>query len=100
MTAPQPVEITPAPQAGGCSCHEHVEALPELDARLIPHAVRHGAIIGAVNQLAPGAAVALIAPHDPLPLLAQLRSIFGDQLEISYLVEGPEAWKLKLAKRA
>ena len=40
----------------------------------------------------------LVAPHDPKPLLAQLAERFGDSLEVSYLVEGPEAWKLKLAR--
>ncbi len=82
----------------GCSCgHEHDE-LPELDARIIPHAIRHGAILGALHQVRPGQAMALIAPHDPKPLLAQIAEQFGDTVEVSYLVSGPEAWKLRLAK--
>ncbi len=81
-----------------CSCGDHDDALPELDARAIPHAIRHAAIIGAVDGLQPGSALALIAPHDPLPLLAQLRDRFGASLDISYLERGPEAWKLKLAR--
>lgn len=85
-------------RASGCACgHEHDE-LPELDARLIPHAIRHGAIIGALQQLRPGAALALIAPHDPKPLLAQIADLFGDQVTVTYLVSGPETWKLKLAR--
>ena len=32
-----------------CACGEHDAAHPELDARLIPHALRHGAILGALS---------------------------------------------------
>lgn len=100
MTAHEPLPLTETTHAGGCGCHEHDDAVPELDARAIPHAIRHGAIIGAVGQLRPGAAMALVAPHNPLPLLAQLRELFGDDLDVSYLDEGPDAWRLRLAKRA
>lgn len=74
------------------------ENLPVLDARAIPHAIRHGAILGALNFLPPGAAMALVAPHDPLPLLAQINDIFGDDVEISYLERGPEAWTLRFGR--
>ena len=82
----------------GCTCGHHDEDLPVLDARTIPHAIRHASILGAVASLAPGAAMALIAPHNPLPLLAQIREAHGDAIDISYLEEGPEAWTLKLAR--
>lgn len=82
----------------GCGCGHHDEDLPELDARAIPHAVRHGAILGALDQVQPGAAMVLVAPHDPIPLLNQINQLFGDSVKISYLQRGPEAWKLKLAK--
>ncbi|MDO5710842.1 MAG: DUF2249 domain-containing protein [Micrococcales bacterium] len=95
-----PLTQTAPGHAGGCGCGGHDEALPELDARLIPHAIRHGAIIGAFGQLTPGAAMVLVAPHNPLPLLNQMRNLFGEQIEISYLLEGPEAWKLTFAKKA
>ena len=81
-----------------CTCgHDH-EDLPELDARLIPHTIRHAAIFGAVDSLRSGQAMVLVAPHDPLPLLAQLADRHGDDIAVSYLVSGPEAWKLKLAR--
>lgn len=88
----------PLTEKSACGCGEHDEALPELDARTIPHAIRHAAILGAVDSLTPGRALVLVAPHDPKPLLAQLAERFGDSLVVSYLVEGPEAWKLKLAR--
>ncbi|MGA4507482.1 DUF2249 domain-containing protein [Propionibacteriaceae bacterium G1746] len=80
-----------------CGCGEH-DDLPVIDARTISHAIRHAAILGAVDSLQPGSALALVAPHNPLPLLAQIQQAHGDSIEISYLEEGPEAWKLKLAR--
>lgn len=89
--------ITQAPQ-GGCQCgHSHAE-LPELDARQLPPAVRHGAIMGAVASLQPGAAMVLVAPHDPVPLLAQMREAYGDAIEVDYVDRTPEAVRVKLTK--
>lgn len=72
---------------------------PELDARIIPHAIRHGAVIGAFSQVRQGNAMVLIAPHNPLPLLGQLAEIEGESLEVTYLREGPDVWRLRLARR-
>ena len=91
-------DLTITEKTGGCSCGHHDEGLPVLDARTIPHAIRHAAILGAVASLTPGRALALVAPHDPLPLLAQIRDAYGESIEISYLERGPEAWTLKLAR--
>lgn len=81
-----------------CSCGHLDAELPVLDARQVPHAIRHAAILGAVASLTPGHAMGLVAPHDPLPLLAQIREAHGDSIEISYLERGPAAWTLKLAR--
>lgn len=88
--------------SGGCGCGcGHETATPELDARTIPHAIRHGAILGAIDQVKPGQAMVLVAPHDPLPLLAQVRELFGDRVEISYVDrEDPEAVRVRFAKVA
>lgn len=43
---------------------------PELDARTVPHAIRHATIFGALDSVVPGGGMILVAPHDPLPLLA------------------------------
>lgn len=82
----------------GCGCEEE-HGLPELDARVIPHKIRHGAVIGAFAQVRPGAAMVLLAPHDPKPLLGQLVQLEGDAVEISYLQEGPDVWRLRLGRR-
>lgn len=81
-----------------CACGHENEALPELDARAVPHAIRHGAILGALASLQPGGAMVLIAPHDPLPLLGQIRDLYGDAIEVDYLDRAPRAVRLKLTK--
>ena len=82
-----------------CACGCADEELPELDARAIPHAIRHATIFGALGAVKPGGAMVLVAPHDPKPLLAQIAEREGDAIEVSYLEEGPEAWRLKFTRR-
>ncbi len=82
-----------------CRCGEHFEGDPVLDARTIPHEIRHAAIFGALDSLKPGKALELVAPHDPLPLLAQIEKRYPDGFEVSYLVEGPQEWRLRMARR-
>ena len=66
-----------------CSCGEHATDAPVLDVRQIPHAIRHGAVFGALDQLGAGGALVLIAPHNPLPLLKQLAQRWP--IDIAYL---------------
>ncbi len=81
-----------------CGCGEaHTEG-PELDARQIPHRIRHAAVLGVVGSLGVGQSFVLVAPHDPLPLLAQIKDRVGDQIEVSYLERGPQAWRLQLTR--
>lgn len=80
-----------------CTCRENNVALPELDARTIPHLIRHGAIMGAISSLGPGFAFALVAPHDPVPLLDQIRDKFGSSVEVTYLESGP-TWRLRISR--
>ncbi|GAA1750111.1 DUF2249 domain-containing protein [Nostocoides vanveenii] len=93
-TAHPDLGLTEATHA--CACGEHDEDLPELDARAIPHAIRHAAIFGALDGLAPGKGLVLIAPHDPLPLLAQISKRDGDAIDVTYLQRGPDAWRLRM----
>ena len=93
----QPLSLSPT---GGCSCGHQDHDIPELDARTIPHAIRHGAIFGALSQVQPGSAMILVAPHDPLPLLAQIADREGGAVRHSYLQEGPDAWRILLERAA
>ncbi|MBK7819847.1 MAG: DUF2249 domain-containing protein [Tessaracoccus sp.] len=91
------LNLTPT---SACGCGGHDESLPELDARVIPHAIRHAAIHGVVDTLQPGAAFVLVAPHDPIPLLRQITERNGESVTVDYVQRGPEAWKLKVARVA
>lgn len=83
-----------------CTCGEHDPAGdPELDARVVPHAIRHATVFGALDAVRPGAGLVLIAPHDPLPLLRQVEQRQPGAFEVSYLERGPEAWRLRFARR-
>ncbi|WP_407923965.1 DUF2249 domain-containing protein [Corynebacterium comes] len=80
--------------------HAHeVGGIPTLNAAIIPHAVRHGAIHGALGSRNIGESMILIAPHNPLPLLEEVEARAGD-FEVSYLREGPRDWHLKFTRTA
>ncbi len=85
---------------GECGCGEQdpAGALPELDARAVPHAIRHATIFGALDSVGPGSGMVLVAPHDPLPLLAQLEERSPGVFTIDYLEKGPEAWKVRFVR--
>jgi uncharacterized protein (DUF2249 family) len=42
----------------------------------------------------------LVAPHNPLPLLAEIDREEHGAIEVTYLAEGPEAWRLLLTRAA
>lgn len=84
-----------------CGCHEVSPAgWPELDARLVPHKIRHATVFGALDAVAPGASLVLLAPHDPVPLLDQLQAREPDAFAVDYLDRGPETWRLLITRRA
>ena len=101
-TAAQPAADVAAGAAGegGCGCgHQDGETdLPELDARAIPHAIRHGVIFGALDSLVSGGGMVLVAPHDPLPLLAQLEQRSTGLFSIDYVERGPESWRVRFIR--
>lgn len=82
----------------GCGCGCSDSGIPELDVRTIPHAIRHGVVFGALGSVPVGGSMVLVAPHDPKPLLAQIEDREGGAIDVTYLVEGPEAWHLRLAR--
>ncbi|MFE1290320.1 DUF2249 domain-containing protein [Streptomyces sp. NPDC058751] len=89
-------------EAGGCGgvcgCGGAEEAAePELDVREVPHALRHATVFGALDAVPAGTAMVLVAPHDPLPLLAQIEQRDPGAFSVEYLVRGPEAWRLRLS---
>lgn len=92
----------PLTEAHGATCacgHEDDGSLPELDATVIPHAIRHATIFGALDSLGPGHGLILAAPHDPLPLLNQVAQRSPGAFQIEYVQRGPEVWKLRFVRQ-
>ncbi|APT92776.1 hypothetical protein CPHO_07600 [Corynebacterium phocae] len=75
------------------------KGLPTLNASEIPHAVRHGAIHGALGTLNVGEAMILIAPHNPLPLLREIEDR-TESFELKYLQEDPAEYRIKFTRTA
>lgn len=86
------------PSGHTCGCGGHDEADPVLDVRTIPHAIRHATVFGAFEAIAPGKSLILVAPHLPRPLLAQLAE--RAPIESEVLVDGPDAWHVKITRTA
>lgn len=83
-----------------CACGEQdTSQIPELDARAIPHSIRHAAVFGALDSCNPGFGIVLVAPHDPIPLLGQLEQRSPGMFDVSYRQRGPEVWKLEIVRR-
>ena len=83
--------------------HAHVHLSPDqiypFDARGIAKRFRHAAIIGALDALRPGETMRFVNDHDPLPLLDQLQTRYGEQLAIAYKQRGPEGVVIDFLKR-
>ena len=68
-----------------------------VDVRKIEPRFRHQIVDNLVANLAPEAALQLIADHPPEPLRHRLEMRYGDRLRWIYLEEGPEVWRVRLA---
>jgi uncharacterized protein (DUF2249 family) len=83
-----------------CGCGEvDPPGHPVLDARDVPHAIRHATIFGALDAVRPGEGLVLVAPHDPLPLLAQVHERYAGAFGVEYLERGPESWRLLFTRQ-
>lgn len=85
---------------GNCTCGHNAEAAPELDARLLPHAIRHSAIFGALSSVAPGGSMVLVAPHAPVPLLDQLEAAEPGVWTYTITESAPEEFRVFLTRAA
>ena len=96
------ISITQAPEnvnSHSCRCGEASSNIhPELDATLIPHQIRHSAILGALESLKVGDGMVLVAPHKPIPLLAQIEKKHPSMYSITFLDEGPEKWHIEFIR--
>jgi len=79
-----------------------LNATPEITSTLVvrevEHAQRHPLIFRTYNALQPGQAFVLVVDHDPKPVLFELDFVRKGKFEYSYLEQGPEVWRVQMAK--
>ena len=94
--------LTPSASGCGhdCQCGADDASVPVLDARTVPHAIRHATVLGALSAVPVGGSLVLVAGHDPLPLLAQIEAREPGAVDVWYETRGPEAWRLHLTRTA
>lgn len=74
------------------------EPMPTIDVRSIPPRDRHPLIFDTFDALEPGASFELVNDHDPKPLYHQLRAERDGQLDWTYLVQGPDVWRVRIGR--
>jgi uncharacterized protein (DUF2249 family) len=67
--------------------HSHLspDAIYPFDARGVAKRFRHAAIFGALDALRAGETMRFVNDHDPLPLLDQLVTRYGEAVTIRYV---------------
>lgn len=83
---------------GGCGCGAAAE--PELDIRVLPKQIRHGAVLGALATLQPGQAMVLLAPHEPRRLLAQVDATFPGTFDVELAEVAPDQVRTRFVRVA
>lgn len=73
--------------------------IPVLDGREIPEATRIPELLSRLGDLATGASIILIAPHDPKMLLQKLIAQFPKQLNWGPVEKGPDVWRWQFTGR-
>jgi uncharacterized protein (DUF2249 family) len=71
-----------------------------IDVRQIPPRDRHPLIFNTFDALAPGEAFDLVNDHEPRPLYYQFLHERANQFAWNYLEEGPEVWRVHIARVA
>ena len=69
-----------------------------LDVRSEAPARRHELIFDTFAALPSGAAFELVNDHDPKPLYYQLEAEQTGRFSWQYLEQGPEAWRVRIAR--
>ena len=76
------------------------EPVTTIDVRTIVPRERHPLIFDTFNKLGAGDAFLLVNDHDPKPLYYQFKAELGQPFEWDYLENGPEVWKVRIARPA
>ena len=70
----------------------------QIDVRVMAPRDRHALIFEAFDALKAGEVVELLNDHDPAPLRQQLVERSPGGLDWSYLLAGPDLWRVRIAK--
>lgn len=70
-----------------------------VDAREYAPRDKHRVIFSTFESLKPGEAMELVNDHEPRPLYYQFQAELSNQFEWEYLEEGPEVWRVRIAKK-
>ncbi|GAA0446668.1 hypothetical protein Aca07nite_57140 [Actinoplanes capillaceus] len=71
---------------------------PRLDVRDLPHGQRHARVLAAIDALPADGALVLVAPHAPMPLLAEIDARYHGQMAAEWLQNGPDVWQIRLQR--
>ncbi|MEO8907151.1 MAG: DUF2249 domain-containing protein [Microbacteriaceae bacterium] len=82
-----------------CTCGEENDKHVVLDGRLIPHAIRHATIFGALDSLEVGASLTLIVDHRPSPLLAQLEQRSPGAFTVEFILDEPREVAVRFTRQ-
>ncbi len=69
-----------------------------IDVRPIPHQQRHPLIFRTYDTLKPGEGFILVVDHDPKPVFFELDFVQKGKFTWDYLEQGPELWRVQVAK--
>ena len=75
-------------------------ANPELDLREVPRPQRHPLVFARFDGLSIGESFELINDHDPIPLNRQMDAMRPGQAEWTYVVRGPEIFRIRVCRIA
>ena len=70
-----------------------------IDVRTIVPRERHPLIFRTFEALKPGENFELVNDHDPKPLYYQFQAEIGPQFDWQYLEQGPEVWRVRIARK-
>jgi len=73
---------------------------PDLDVRNEIPKRRHELIFETYAALGAGEAFVLVNDHDPKPLYYQLEAEYPKEFSWTYLMRGPEEWRVEIGKLA
>lgn len=69
-----------------------------IDVREIEPRYRHALIFQTFEELDQDTFFELVNDHDPVPLHFQFSAHFKSQFEWTYLEQGPDLWRVRIAK--